>query len=81
MTIVAFVIDTNESMSAKTSNGCSLMDHAKDAVEQMTVKKRQTPSHFVLLTSCLLLTTEEWPGGVKTSWADWGDRPERRAAR
>lgn len=81
MTIAAFVIDTSESMSAKTASGCSLMDHAKNVVEQMTVKKRQTPTHYVLLTNCLLLTSEDWPSNVKTSWTDWGDKPEKRAAR
>lgn len=81
MTIAAFVIDTSASMSAKTASGCSLMDHAKNVVEQMTVKKRQTPAHYVLLTNCLLLTTEDWPSNVKTSWTDWGDKPEKRAAR
>lgn len=79
--IVAFVIDTSESMAAKTSGGRSLLDHAKDIVGQMTVKSRQTPSHHVLITNCLLLTTEDWPGNVKTSWADWGDKPEKRMAR
>lgn len=81
MTIVAFVIDTSESMSAKTASGCSLMDHAKNVVEQMTVKKRQTPAHFVLLTSTLLLSTEDWPLSVKFSWTDWAEKPEKRAAR
>lgn len=79
--IVAFVIDTGESMSMKTASGCSLLDHAKTAVEQMTIKRRTTPAHFVLLSNCLLLTTEDWPASVKTSWADWGDKPERRTAR
>lgn len=79
--IVAFVIDTSESMAARTSDGRSLMDHAKDIVDQMTVKNRHTPAHHVLLTNCLLLTTEDWPGNVKTSWSDWGDKPEKRMAR
>lgn len=78
--IVAFVIDTSESMSEKTSDGRSLMDHAKDVVEQMTVKQKHAP-HAVLVTNCLLLTTEDWPASVKTSWADWGDKPEKRMAR
>ncbi|CAM9727526.1 unnamed protein product, partial [Ectocarpus sp. 13 AM-2016] len=79
--VAAFVIDTSASMSQKTSDGRSLLDHAKDMVEQLTVKSRHTPAHHVLLTNCLLLTTEEWPANVKTSWADWGDKPEKRLAR
>eukprot|EP00752_Nemacystus_decipiens_P009507 g8498.t1 len=78
---VAFVIDTSASMADKTRDGRSLLDHAKDIVEQLTVKSRHTPAHHVLLTTCLLLTTEEWPANVKTSWADWGDKPEKRMAR
>eukprot|EP00903_Cladosiphon_okamuranus_P006689 g6529.t1 len=78
---VAFVIDTSASMGEKAEDGRSLLDHAKDVVEQLTVKSRHTPAHHVLLTTCLLLTTEEWPGNVKTSWADWGDKPEKRMAR
>ncbi|CAN0044412.1 unnamed protein product, partial [Ectocarpus sp. 12 AP-2014] len=79
--VAAFVIDTSASMSQKTSDGRSLLDHAKDMVEQLTVKSRHTPAHHVLLTNCLLLTTEEWPANIKTSWADWGDKPEKRLAR
>lgn len=79
--VAAFVIDTSETMAAKTSDGRSLMDHAKDVVEQMTVKNRHTPAHHVLLNNCLLLTTEDWPGNAKTSWADWGDKPDKRMAR
>lgn len=79
--VVAFVIDTSASMAENTSDGRSLLDHAKDMVEQLTVKSRHTPAHHVLLTNCFLLTTEEWPANVKTSWADWGDKPEKRLAR
>lgn len=79
--VVAFVVDTSESMAAKTEDCRSLMDHAKDVVEQMTVKSRHTPAHHVLLTNCLLVTTEDSPSSVKTSWADWGDKPDKRMAR
>lgn len=79
--VVAFVMDTSASMAEKTSDGRSLLDHGKDMVEQLTVKSRHTPAHHVLLTNCLLLTTEECPVNVKTSWADWGDKPEKRLAR
>lgn len=81
--IVTFVVDTSDSMGTRTSDGRSLMDHAKDVVEQMTVRNRHTHTHhsIVLLTNCLLLTTEEWPANVKTSWSDWGDKPEKRMAR
>ncbi|CAM9785080.1 unnamed protein product, partial [Discosporangium mesarthrocarpum] len=61
--IVVFIVDTNESMNAKTSRGCSLLDLAKSSVEMIT-KKRQDRS--------LLVTTEEGPACVRSATGDSG---------
>ena len=67
--IITFVIDTDPSMSVKSSaeGGWTLLDSAKSMVDHIIKNRRSSAS---AMDHYMLLTTEAGLEGVKSGWSD-----------
>ena len=67
MPVILFIIDTSLSMSRRSHTGRTLLDLAKNTVENFTKLRQRDPTSR---TDRYMLVTTDTPFNIKTDWRD-----------